>query len=800
MSPFSFMAHRCLLCWVLVLSLPIQSRLSRLLQDNCVRPKHPILNALGAFRHNLRGAGSEERYEDVLAEFEQKLAELNAQTCDPQEKKLKSKDVFRSFDQKMGKKIIEDLREEPNDQFKPTAADPIEACMQDAGEAENPNVVRIPMLEEEDWNNVQQVLYNSSYDPFHKPPSEAQQDFLNDLMREMWEEKKALLSGTFNNGITETHRKQLKEGKFPPYKRVPEEELPPVIGTNPLILYVRAARLKELEINGDPLEEMISSAERCLGGDGCGRCRWVSRRFQRRISMSEKLSSFNETWCDSRDDAGLCSIDPSTDDDMLSQHEGIEFPHSSILGREQNDLRYWLPAEEEDWLAVKHPGFSWGLDFPVSPLETRGPISLRRNFPAEEGDILVPDKYSLAAGLRVAEETSARLHVSGDRIANLYSYNDMYEHQLLQVGERVKEPGYDDEVVDWDKRKKNLGKVFRGFGRSLRTRRVFNEFDEDIGYRDGPIIPKENNTKVNIAGPGGLRKDPRWPGGTFGPYSDYVSPLLRNFVGPCGRTAEGCPVELKPPPDEALATIRIESGPWVINSCEVIDYELVCFHGLMSQDTAIERSDEFEGIVGCDRAEVHVEKCKMEDCGFNGGGGASFVGGSYGELEGCEFHYTNYGVGVDDSARARVRECKFFNNNFEAFYCGQNSKQAEMVLLNNEIYGSMWWEHGDCWEQEKLRCRPGKLEETGNVIHPRLDRTVEQVADKRNLIPITREDDPLLYKMFQINELQVAEKFKELVIRYESLRTNSTEAGINLDVLESRPRRKGKIRKGLAAK
>ena len=229
--------------------------------------------------------------------------------------------------------------------------------------------------------------------------------------------------------------------------------------------------------------------------------------------MSEKLSSFNETWCDSRDDgmscsftslhlhlppysslllrslplllpflllpprqphglpdrhvltAGLCSIDPSTDDDMLSQHEGIEFPHSSILGREQNDLRYWLPAEEEDWLAVKHPGFSWGLDFPVSPLETRCPISLRRNFPAEEGDILVPDKYSLVAGLRVAEETGARLHVSGDRIANLYSFNDMYEHQQLQVGERVKEPGYDDEEVDWDKGKKNLGKVFRGFGR-----------------------------------------------------------------------------------------------------------------------------------------------------------------------------------------------------------------------------------------------------------------------------------------------------------------------------------------------
>ena len=50
-------------------------------------------------------------------------------------------------------------------------------------------------------NNVQQVLYNSSYDPFHKPPSEAQQDFLNDLMREMWEERKALLSGTFNNGV-----------------------------------------------------------------------------------------------------------------------------------------------------------------------------------------------------------------------------------------------------------------------------------------------------------------------------------------------------------------------------------------------------------------------------------------------------------------------------------------------------------------------------------------------------------------------------------------------------------------------
>ena len=34
--------------------------------------------------------------------------------------------------------------------------------------------------------------------------------------------------------ITETYRKQLEEGKLPPYKRVPEEELPPVIGTNPV--------------------------------------------------------------------------------------------------------------------------------------------------------------------------------------------------------------------------------------------------------------------------------------------------------------------------------------------------------------------------------------------------------------------------------------------------------------------------------------------------------------------------------------------------------------------------------------
>ena len=59
-----------------------------------------------------------------------------------------------------------------------------------------------------------------------------------------------------------------------------------------------------------------------------------------------------------------------------------------------------------------------------------------------------------------------------------------------------------------------------------------------------------------------------------------------------------------------------------------------------------------EGIVGCDRAEIHVEMCTIEDCGFNGGealsktdcwgddertgGGASFVGGSYGELEGWD--------------------------------------------------------------------------------------------------------------------------------------------------------------------
>eukprot|EP00960_Hanusia_phi_P066751 766464-Hanusia_phi.AAC.3 len=165
----------------------------------------------------------------------------------------------------------------------------------------------------------------------------------------------------------------------------------------------------------------------------------------------------------------LGSFDPSTPDELLSENEGIEFPYSSFVGREQNDLRYWLPPDEE--LVAKHPGFLWGIDFPISPLETRRACSLRKNYPAADGDVLVPERHALMEGLRVAERTGRRLHVNGDRLANLYSFNNLSEHQPLQVGERVTEPGYDDEVVDAESRTKNVGKVFRGMGRRSGKRR-----------------------------------------------------------------------------------------------------------------------------------------------------------------------------------------------------------------------------------------------------------------------------------------------------------------------------------------
>jgi hypothetical protein len=41
------------------------------------------------------------------------------------------------------------------------------------------------------------------------------------------------------------------------------------------------------------------------------------------------------------------------------------------------------------------------------------------------------------------------------------------------------------------------------------------------------------------AGPGGLRRDARFPSGTFGPYADYSSGPMRHVIGPCGRHLDG---------------------------------------------------------------------------------------------------------------------------------------------------------------------------------------------------------------------------------------------------------------------
>jgi len=143
------------------------------------------------------------------------------------------------------------------------------------------------------------------------------------------------------------------------------------------------------------------------------------------------------------------------------------------------------------------------------------------------------------------------------------------------------------------------GLVYRTFGRWLPWRRVFNEYDFWEGYRNRPLIPPERNRHVAVAGnrrarvwarwclqegsdgsldglalcfeagPGGLRVDARFPSGTFGPYSDYVSGAMRDVIGPCGRHLDGRPLALAPLADDSLATVSMESGPWTISNCEV---------------------------------------------------------------------------------------------------------------------------------------------------------------------------------------------------------------------------------------
>ncbi|KAJ1469430.1 hypothetical protein T484DRAFT_1851794 [Baffinella frigidus] len=126
-----------------------------------------------------------------------------------------------------------------------------------------------------------------------------------------------------------------------------------------------------------------------------------------------------------------------------------------------------------------------------------------------------------------------------------------------------------------------------------------------------------------------------------------------------------------------------------------------------------------------------LTKCIIEDCGFNAGDGAHFWHASVATLEECEIHHCSYFSGVDDSASLFVRKCTVRDLLFEAFYAGGNAQHAEMTLLDNTIFGEMWWEHEDIWdpanrkELGSMLMRPGRLVEEGNLVLPRLPRVLD---------------------------------------------------------------------------
>eukprot|EP00960_Hanusia_phi_P066753 766464-Hanusia_phi.AAC.5 len=97
-----YMARLYLQLFVFVSSFSIQAMLSCSFQDNVLGKLQPKLVILHAFRFNLRGAGGDEEYNKLLAEFERKLSELRSQDRDEQ-----SKRAFRAFDGEIGQKMIE---------------------------------------------------------------------------------------------------------------------------------------------------------------------------------------------------------------------------------------------------------------------------------------------------------------------------------------------------------------------------------------------------------------------------------------------------------------------------------------------------------------------------------------------------------------------------------------------------------------------------------------------------------------------------------------------------------------------
>jgi hypothetical protein len=486
----------------------------------------------------------------------------------------------------------------------------------------------------------------------------------------------------------------------------------------------------------------------------------------------------------------------------------------------QPDVRFRLPQNT----ATGHPGRSFGLVFPVSALEMQGPWHLRAGDRARIRDILVPDhvaaveevglslsRTGLACraralpahstgrcgqAIRLGEASGRRVFVRGDDVANHYAGGG----GAIWVGQEVEEPGFPRYFTD-----RKTGLVYRTQGGSIAHRRLFCEYDFWNGYARGPLVPRANYTMLSVAGtqsarvwgqwllcegshgtlvcltllfevgPGGLRKDARFPYGTFGPFPDYYSPIFRNVVGPCGRHPNGRPVRLAPLSDHNIAVLLIQSGPWDVSDCEIRTAGGVallaerwceasftkCVLGGMGggkehfwtkhlPEVRFSRDCRMaaDGVVGCDRAEVSLLRCVIEDCGFNAGDAAHFWHSSVGNIEDSEIHHCCYAAGIDDSASLFMLKCTIRDLLFEAFYAGAHAAKAEMRLLDNTIFGEMWWEHEDlldvCQQNAtgQMLLRPGFLVDKGNEILPRLPTMMQQVQSCRKdlLYPIINRE------------------------------------------------------------
>jgi hypothetical protein len=106
-----------------------------------------------------------------------------------------------------------------------------------------------------------------------------------------------------------------------------------------------------------------------------------------------------------------------------------------------------------------------------------------------------------------------RIYISGDVVPNHYvSLSD----GAVTAGQRVEEPGFEYEFADVDKDllpdgyAAGDGLIYKTLGRWLPYRRVFNEYDFWEGYRNRPIIPRNNNTELHVAGDRFARVWARW--------------------------------------------------------------------------------------------------------------------------------------------------------------------------------------------------------------------------------------------------------------------------------------------------